>query len=124
MGIYITIANLTCGRRFTTGCAWIEKTQHNFEKSSKSLNLFLNVMDPSSTFPLHKDLSHPEQRFWIVGYFLFITTKCDVIMPLNKWLFLKFQKPTHRKEATMQLDWSSQFCLFPHLKLPPMRSER
>ena len=54
------------------------------EKGSKSLNHSLNVMDPSSTFPLYEDLAHPEQRFWIVGYFLFATTKYDVIMPLDE----------------------------------------
>ena len=81
-------------------------------------------MDSSSTFPLYEDLAHPEQRFWIVGYFLFATTKYDVIMPLDEWLFVKSQKPTHRNGASMQLDWNSQFCLFSHLKLPPMRSER
>ena len=49
-----------------------------------SLNLSLNVMDPSPTFPLYEDLSHPGQRLWVVGYSLFVTTKGDVIMPLNE----------------------------------------
>ena len=40
-----------------------------------SLNLSLNVMDPSPTFPLYEDLSRPGQRFWVVGYSLFVTQR-------------------------------------------------